>query len=553
MGIPSYFSYIIRNHSNIIRNWKQLRQSESRGVFHSLYMDCNSIIYDAVNTSTETDKQLASREYEELLISRVIAKINDIVRTIQPVNTLYIAFDGVAPFAKMNQQRVRRYKNAYMAAIDFHLNDGIRFKENNGISGKWSTSSITPGTRFMEKLSDRLSAEYSKGGKSSNLGCRNIQLSASNEAGEGEHKMFQYMRNHTSSKGENIAVYGLDSDLIMLSVFHCLLCDNIWICRESPEFAKSVLPKNIPPPPPNELLFLDIRVFSNSILQEMQVKEAAGSKMANCRIYDYVFMCFLLGNDFLPHFPALNIRTDGTGRIMDAYAKYIASFPERTLISADTGKIQWQWVKVLLSELAEHEHTFITQEYGKREKLERGVQRMWTSNIKTPQEREEMFSNTPILFRNEEKYICPSENGWEARYYKSLFHATPSEEFVKDVCINYLEGLEWVFRYYTDKCPHWRWSYRFHYPPLLGDLIKYIPAVNVHSFINLNDKANVPFDASEQLAYVLPAEQHYLLPTKKLQELKENPEEYAKKYPLVHQLKFQWAFCRYFWECHLDM
>ena len=168
MGIPSYFSYIIRNHSNIIRNLKQLRQSESRGAFHSLYMDCNSIIYDAVNTSSETDKQLFSREYEELLISRVIAKINDIVRTIQPSNTLYIAFDGVAPFAKMNQQRVRRYKNAYMAAIDFHLNDGIRFKENNGISGKWSTSSITPGTRFMEKLSDRLSVEYSKGGKSSN-------------------------------------------------------------------------------------------------------------------------------------------------------------------------------------------------------------------------------------------------------------------------------------------------------------------------------------------------------------------------------------------------
>ena len=39
MGIPSYFSYIIRNYSNIIRkdcNRVQL-----------LLMDCNSIIYDS--------------------------------------------------------------------------------------------------------------------------------------------------------------------------------------------------------------------------------------------------------------------------------------------------------------------------------------------------------------------------------------------------------------------------------------------------------------------------------------------------------------------------
>ena len=41
MGIPAYFSYIIKNHSKIIKTIYSLNE------VHNLYMDCNSIIYDA--------------------------------------------------------------------------------------------------------------------------------------------------------------------------------------------------------------------------------------------------------------------------------------------------------------------------------------------------------------------------------------------------------------------------------------------------------------------------------------------------------------------------
>ena len=544
MGIPAYFSYIIKNHSNIIRNWKNLRNqfgsSISNVMFHSLYMDCNSIVYDSVHSMTPEESAQPHAEYEEIIIRKVIDRINHIIASIHPTNTIYIAFDGVAPFAKMEQQRVRRYKTAFMSSLDFHT-ETVRMQEPIR-TNQWSTSSITPGTRFMELLSSRIEYEYSNPGK---YGVRDLQVSTSRYAGEGEHKMFHYMRNKNpgSSQKERVAVYGLDSDLIMLSIFHCLNCENIWICREAPAFSKSILPKNIAVQP-NEMLFLDIRLFSRSILTEMRVSEPPGTKSAECRIYDYVFMCFLLGNDFLPHFPALNIRTAGTDRIMDTYAEHIGKYPDRTLISKETRRIEWKWVSLLLSELAKNEHTFLLEEYGVREKWAR---KQWPE--KTPEDRENLFQNTPTILRAEELYICPTENKWEDRYYKSLFHEERTPELVERVCINYLEGLEWVFRYYTDGCPHWRWKYEWHYPPLLSDLIQFVPTTD-KSLIDPSKGINKPYMPMEQLMYVLPSSQHHLLPQDVQSNLKKTA-DYEIKYPPLHALTFEWAFCKYFWECHL--
>ena len=47
-----------------------------------------------------------------------------------------------------------------------------------------------------------------------------------------------------------------------------------------------------------------------------------------------------------------------------------------------------------------------------------------------------------------EKYINPSEKGWESRYYKMLFDIDICNHWRKKICMNYLEGLEWTFKYY---------------------------------------------------------------------------------------------------------
>jgi 5'-3' exoribonuclease 1 len=157
-------------------------------------------------------------------------------------------------------------------------------------------------------------------------------------------------------------------------------------------------------------------------------------------------------------------------------------------------------------------------------------------------EREDILLNTPIIYRAEEKYICPQEPQWQKRYYKTLFRKKMKHGDINDVCTNYLEGLEWVYKYYTESCPDWRWKYKYHYPPLFSDLCKTIPRLDT-TFIKQGKVG--AFSPYTQLAYVLPSANLELLPSKLFEFLRKN---YIELYP--ENYEFQWAFCRYFWESH---
>ena len=530
MGIPSYFSYIIKNHSNIIRNKRRLNGVK----FSSLYMDCNSIIYDCVRKiENDTEPRPKGFDFEDAIIRGVITKIDKYVCDIEPSNVLYIAFDGVAPFAKMEQQRIRRYKTGYLSAVakgTIHSNNNAKSNELTTVATSWNTSAITPGTNFMNMLSLKVRRTFLDSGRY--FGVKTIVVSGSDEPGEGEHKMFQYMRSN-ALKTETIAVYGLDADLIMLSLFHCFACENIYIFRESPEFGRAALENSFDR---DELLYLDNRSLSRAILNEMGVTET--EKDTRGRIYDYIFACFLLGNDFMPHFPALNIRTHGNYTILETYRKLIARYPDRRFISLTSGNIQWKWVKLFLRNLANDERRLIINEYESRHKMEK---RFYPAN--THEERMNAFENIPTIYRAEEHYIQPGEPGWESRYYDVAFHLTDPLQQINNICNNYLEGLEWTFKYYTEGCPHWRWKYNYHYPPLLVDLVKIIPDFET-TYIDQTAGINKPFRPNTQLAYVIPPWNHNLLQDSGSQILEES------YYVGIGELRFQWMFCKFFWESH---
>jgi len=523
MGIPSYFSYIIKNHSNIIRNLNY-HQNINKTSFQHLYIDANSIIYDAyrlLEKDTENLNKMDKIEIEKRIIEQVIVNLKKYIVFIKPTTTIFIGFDGVAPFAKMEQQRTRRYKSDFMTTVSFQKNT-IQLPKST-----WNTTAITPGTNFMNTLSQTIIYEFMH--KEGLYGVSQIIVTPSIDPGEGEHKLYEHVRNHISI-ADTVAVYGLDSDLIMLSIFHLKYCKNIYIFREAPEFANSII--KIDNTSVKLPLFLNIDLLVKSIASEMDCK-CPDPARAN----DYVFLCFFLGNDFLPHFPALNIRTNGIQILLDTYRMCIGNRPDRFLISKNQ-RIEWKNVRILLSEVAKHEKDYIMTEYSLRDKLE---YRKYEQT--TEKEKENYFNNVPIIFRVEEKYISPSEQNWEDRYYKILLHESREKNALKTICNNYLEGLEWVFKYYTSGCPHWKWKYNYHYPPLLVDLIEYVPHYDTE-FIQKNDSK--PFSPYTQLSYVLPKSQFELLP-------KQISTYLLDKFSHLYssQLEFQWAFCRYFWECHI--
>ena len=512
MGIPSYFSYIVKNHSEIIQKYiKNLLE------VHHLYLDCNSIIYDVVR-SINFDQ--LSESVHQSIIQAVIVKLEDYICTIDPCANVMIAFDGVAPVAKLEQQRTRRYKSWYQAEVS----KGIFNKEG---TDAWNTTAITPGTLFMQELSEGVSKHFQNCSKFSK---NNIIISTSNECGEGEHKIFDYIRKNPLEHADQVTViYGLDADLIMLSINHLPVSPNIYLYRETPEFIKSI-DNSLEP---NESYLLDIPRLAEVITTDME----GGFKNKSCnRVYDYIFLCFFLGNDFLPHFPAANIRTGGIDKLLNAYKATISG----SEILTDGKTIYWKNVRKLVGFLAEHEEEWICKEMTLRDRREKFHYPETTSEQKYAK-----FEAIPNYERDMEKYIEPRKKFWQYRYYKALFQIEINEASCKEIATNYLEGLEWTMKYYTEECPDWRWYYKSNYPPLFSDLLKYIPHFGDEFIVN---KKQNPVTPLVQLCYVLPRHSLHFLPEQLFKSLLKNHEDWYKT-----DCEFLWAFCKYFWECHIDL
>lgn len=74
--------------------------------FDNLYLDMNGIIH---NCSHPDDTNVQFRITEEQIFVDIFHYIDTLFRTIKPKKLFFMAVDGVAPRAKMNQQRGRRF------------------------------------------------------------------------------------------------------------------------------------------------------------------------------------------------------------------------------------------------------------------------------------------------------------------------------------------------------------------------------------------------------------------------------------------------------------
>lgn len=587
---------------------------------HNLYMDCNSIIYDKYNyllklatakinmneplspeyniISADLKWMFSTDDFIEILIQQVILKIEEHIDTIQPNNRLFICFDGVAPLAKMEQQRIRRYKGAHYRYILENWIKTDATQKSNNVLEDWTSSNITPGTKFMQKLSADLKAHFVNGEKKFKV--KHFILSLPDEHGEGEHKIFNDIRQHATLK-ENSAIYGLDADLIMLSLLNPY-CNNIYVFREAPTFLTDtqLLPISKQPvgggglfgskkqPKKEEsrehtgdggddLLFLDIAKLADCIALELKQKQTtskttifsstnknAWNELAEDFhfIQDYVFMCFFLGNDFMPKAPSLNIRNNAIDKLIQIYKSLNNLNNFHFITNTASNNINWQNVKYFIMKLALVEEENIINEFTAREKFKK-----YRWKYETQKDKENYLNNTPVISTSAELYISPQINAWQDRYYKALFTEKRTSANIKIFCTNYLECLEWSFKYYTGHCIDWRWRYNYNYAPLFIDILKFIPDGSVGGglfkksattgreestthFVSIVKKEN-PLTSNTQMAFVLPPDNQDLLPENIKRTL---TTKYKKCFVYSYdKLDYQWAFCRYFWESHIKL
>jgi 5'-3' exonuclease len=263
----------------------------------------------------------------------------------------------------------------------------------------------------------------------------------------------------------------------------------------------------------------------------------------------------MLGNDFLPHFPSLNIRTSGIDRLLGAYLIMRTKDSRFSLtdLNDENGhtNIIWKNVRKLIEYLSINELTFLKEEYIIREKQSKRQNNIKNNSIKNNDNssnikaEEEAFLYLPSKERALEIYINPGSIGWEERYYSTLFDIKIDDKRRQEICINYLEGLEWTLHYYTSGCIDWQWTYKYSYPPLLSDLIKYVPYFDTRL---LNIKLKMPINPLVQLSYVLPLSSHFLLPL----DIQKKLAPYSKEWYNL-DFKFKWAFCKFFWEAHAEL
>jgi 5'-3' exonuclease len=513
MGIPAYFSYIVKNHPEIIR-----RLCKNDIKVSNFYLDSNSIIYDCVHN---IDLDQITDSIAISIINKVIAKIEEYIDLISPNNIIYIAFDGVAPVAKLDQQRDRRYKSWYQGLIMRQINKAKK-------ADPFNTTSITPGTKFMQTLNKMISNHFAQ--NKGKYAVNDIFVSTSDIPGEGEHKIFDFIRTSkfVTADSTNI-VYGLDADLIMLSMNHLPVNNQIFLFRETPHFIQSIDSSL----EPNETYLIDIPEFAKIVSESMNNGNSKGPN----RTYDYILLCFFLGNDFMPHFPSINIRTGGVDKMISAYKATIGDSNE-TLTDGKT--INWKNVRKIVQFLADLEEQHIQTEMKSRDRREKVHY-----PSETPEQVHVKFEAIPTYERELEKYINPFKDDWQNRYYKALFQmdSPVDDERKKQICLNYLSGLEWTMKYYTSGCADWRWSYNYNYPPLLVDLIKHVPYFDTE-FVKL--KPANPVAPLVQLCYVLPKASLELLPRDLHEKLLKKHSDWYES-----ECDFIWAYCKYFWESHV--
>lgn len=356
MGVPKFFRWLSERYPAISMLIAESRIPE----FDSLYLDMNGIIHNCTHSDSDSP---TFRMTEDQMFIAIFNYIEHLFGKIKPKKLFYMAVDGVAPRAKMNQQRARRFRTALDAekAKEKAIEQGMEMPKEDA----FDSNCITPGTEFMQKLTQQLKYFINKKiSEDTDWQGVEIVLSGHEVPGEGEHKIMEYIR---SSKAQpdyesNVrhCLYGLDADLIMLGLLShdphfCLLREEVTFGRQVSKKPKELEHQNF------YLLHLSIvREYLELEFQELNQQGALTFPFDMERVIDdFILMAFFVGNDFLPNLPNLHINEGALALMFKLYKEVL---PKMGGYINEEGVINVQRLNMLVGALSSVEYRFFEAE-----------------------------------------------------------------------------------------------------------------------------------------------------------------------------------------------
>jgi 5'-3' exonuclease len=436
--------------------------------------------------------------WEDHLIADVCKYLKKIVSLVNPTEQVFVGVDGVVPMAKMRQQRLRRFKSHWTAAEEKRIG-----KSEGG--PRWDTNAITPGTAFMERLGNAL-----KGcGSGSGGGAKGVKwlISTADEPGEGEHKAMIRLRSvvqeyKSTSKKQSHVVYGLDADLIVLSLLQEV--DELWLFREAVECGEVQY---------NDSNEEEYAYFSIHKLRELLTE---GKDKGEGYLLDYCMAMSFLGNDFLPHGMSLKLKDGGHDILLEMLKQVRKNAGPLIYNQGVDGKSKWnkEALKACIEWLSEKEeewiHRHCQMKIGSRFQHARGATPLeqaideWN---KTPLRiSEEMALVRSIQKDENQKTRVELLDTWRDVYNERWLGSTD----VDHICTEYIRGLDWILQYYTGAHVNTEWCFPWFLPPLWRDLKDVLDKVG--SPLPIAPKpTDIQIKPQEQLALVMPLASWWLI------------------------------------------
>jgi len=569
MGIPGFFGFLKKynntHNDDLDDNFIKpniLKSDDKCGVFnYHFFLDFNGAIYTAYYSKTI--------KTERALIVNTIAYLDTLVSIYLEDNgenmgnnlkTLFIALDGVPPRAKIQQQRTRRFHSVkekkLIEEIEKQWGDAEtkakyegKKKSENECKGKEEsidTTMITPGTKFMADLKTAIEKHL----KTSELykDIETVIFSSTDVPGEGEHKIFKYMKNADYGDNDKIIIYGLDADLIMLSMIAHI--NNIFLLREKTQFGSYCFQIE-----GFEFMYLDIDILKTCLLDEFTnyINDIKYEDIVRL-IDDYVFLMFIIGNDFIPKIPHLAVYNNGLETLMKTYCK-LFNHHRFYLVDSSKMRINEQFLYCLFDELQRCETNQMVKYHYKRER-----RRINMRDVKTEEERRKtLLKYLPLQYLNIEDKIKPSESGWRGRYYNICLNCQYNDVNKESVVVQYLESLVWTFHYYFGSILSWDWFYQYEYGPTCLDIYNYLEdnantgaSMRVKMTYDINKikgtfNLGKPVKQQELLIMVLPLEsQKYMI--NNFKQFYNNNDIIKSYFPSKYRIAI--PYHSMYWECH---